>query len=340
MKFVGWGRAPGRDYRDEKIEYALSSVLTRLRTQHFLNWVLRGLAAGAVMAALFLAVSYVRPWLDVGYWCLGAGAGMVILALVIGLITCPGIWEAACRVDEAELKERVTTALEMSGAQTAMTLRQRQDALYHLRLFDIEEHFPWRFPRREGKVLAAAVLVVVLALVLPHPMQSEVERIKAVRQEIARQEQQVEEVKKELEKKNQAVPAEKRTEAVKNLQELQQALQAATEEREALSALGRAEEQLTSLADSKQSQAGVEDLEQLATRLREQEKARGLAEKLASGDGPAIAKEAEKLGGELGRMSASERQALASSLREAAKQAANPRLAEALNQAGCGVGGT
>lgn len=340
MKFVSWWRTPRRDYRDEAIEYALSPVLARLRVQHFLNWVSRGLAAGAVLSALFLVVSYVWPWPDVGYWCLGAGTGAVLLALVIGVITCPGIWEAACQVDGAELKERVTTALEMSGMQTEMTSRQRRDALYHLRLFDIEKHFPWRFPRREGQVLAAAALVAVLALVLPNPMQSEVERIKAVRQEIARQEQQVEEIKKELEKKNQAVLAEKRTEAVETLQELQQALQAATEEREALSALGRAEEQLTSLADSKQSGAGAEDLEQLAARLSEQEKARGLAEKLASGDGPAIEKEAEELGQELTTMSPSERQALADSLQEAAEQVASPRLAAALNQAGCGVGGT
>ena len=65
MKLVGWQRTPKRDYRDAEIEYALSPVLARLRAQHFWCWVSRGLAAGAVLSALFLVVSYVWPWPDV-----------------------------------------------------------------------------------------------------------------------------------------------------------------------------------------------------------------------------------------------------------------------------------
>lgn len=329
-----------RNYRDKEIEKALGPVLERLRRQHYINWLARGMAVAVIIAVAFLLWSFLRPWPEVRDWCGGMGSGLVLLSLLAAFVTRPDNWQAACRVDGNGLQERVTTALELSSqGPTYISICQRRDTLKHLQAFDSRTKFPYLFPTRPGKVLLAAVMTVVLLSFLPNPQQVAVDKQVAVRQEIARQEKKVEQVKKEMQKKNsQGLVSEKSEEAINTLEELQKNLHEAKKEGEALKSLSQAKEQL---GKSDSGDAGLKgDLDRLAQAWQAEAMTKPLGDKMAAGDAVGVKQEMKKITNKLDSMSAGERQVLANSLQSGASGMPAGKLAAGLNQAACGVGGT
>jgi hypothetical protein len=140
----------------------------RLFLQTLLSMLVRGwLAAVVLAAAWFLAEPYWKPdaapwlrWTIVG----GLVGATTILSLVFAALRAPSRIAAALALDERfHLKERVTTALTLSGTELASSAGQALVADVNTRLapLRIRERFPVRIPR-----LAALVPVGMLALVL------------------------------------------------------------------------------------------------------------------------------------------------------------------------------
>lgn len=238
-------------YYDEEIAAALDPICRKVLRQHYLNWLLRGLVAGFMLAVLLRLSSFLFPWEAAG--CIAAViTGMPVLALLLGWSRRPGIYQVACMVDEKGLKERVSTALELSGVESEMIRRQRDDALKHLRIFDGERHFAVKLPRREGRILLSSLLITALLLYLPNPQQPELDKRTAVKKEIAVQQKKIEEVKKELKKAEQMRQSIPRKKAIASLEELQKDLGEAEDLKEALRAISRAETNLGQLQAAEQ----------------------------------------------------------------------------------------
>lgn len=240
-----------------EIRKLLIPVRRRLAAQHYLEYLLRGLMVSLLLSVVFLLISFMVPWLEVVQVCLQMAAAATAIALLWAWGHRLDLWDAACLVDSRGLKERVSTALELSGRQSDMTVRQRQDTLNQLRAYDWRSHFPWTFPKLETRVIGATLLLIALLCVLPNPQQAEIDRELAVRKEIKQQEQKIAEVKKELEKKAKSAPDAQRQEAVKALQELQENLQQSGNIKNALKSLARAEEQLAALSEAELKRAGT-----------------------------------------------------------------------------------
>ncbi len=241
-----------------EIRKLLIPVRRRMAAQHYLEYLLRGLLLSLLLSAVFLIVSFMIPWLEVAQVCLQTVVGAVAIALLWAWGRQPGLWDAACLIDKRGLKERVSTALELSDQQSSMAIRQRQDALNQLRAYDWRIHFPWTLPKPETRVIGAALLFIALLCVLPNPQQEEIDRQLAVKKEIKQQEKKIAEVKKELQKKEKTLPDTQRQEAVKALQELQESLQQGGSVKQALKSLGRAEEQLAALSEAELKRAETE----------------------------------------------------------------------------------
>ncbi|MEN6325110.1 MAG: hypothetical protein ABFD18_02715 [Syntrophomonas sp.] len=233
----------------------LIPVRRRIAAQHYLDYLLRGFLVSLLLSAVFLIVSFMIPWLEVAQVCLQTVAGAAVVALLWAWGRQPGLWDAACLIDSRGLKERVSTAFELSEQQSNMAIRQRQDALNQLRTYDWRIHFPWTLPKLEIRVIGAALLFIALLCVLPNPQQEEIDRQLAVKKEIKQQEKKIAEVKKELQKKEKSLPAAQRQEAVKALEELQESLQQSGSIKQALKSLGRAEEQLAALSEAELKRA-------------------------------------------------------------------------------------
>lgn len=333
-KYIMKLKSERRSFNDREIKTALQPAWKRLQRQHFMVSLFRGLAVAMLATLLLLAYSFLRPWADTTYYCLVV-AGIIILAtVVLALISRPGLWEAACQVDAKGLKERVTTALELSNSvsDNPMQRLQREDALRHLREVDAAATFPLQIPRREGKILLVLTGFLLLLNVIPNPWQGEVNRQMAVRQEIAQQQKQVEKVKKELAKKNEKAPSAKREEGIKALEDLQQKLGSAKKQEEAMKSLAATEEQLQKVSLNKQDHVNS-DVERLSQMLKQEEISRELGEKLANGDTREVEQSFAKMAEKLPTMSSADQQKLAASLNESSAAISDAGLKKQLNQA-------
>ncbi|MDD4562969.1 MAG: hypothetical protein PHW39_07845, partial [Syntrophomonadaceae bacterium] len=322
-----------RSFNDQEIKTALQPTMKRLQRQHFMVSFLRGLAVAMLAALLLLAYSFLRPWADVTFYCLVVAGITILVTVVLAVISRPGLWEAACQVDAKGLKERVSTALELSNSisDNPMQRLQREDALKQLCAVDVSANFPLLLPRREGKILLVLTGFLLLLNVIPNPWQGEVDRQMAVRQEIAQQQKQVEKVKKELEKKNEKAPSARREEGIKALEDLQQKLAEAKKQEEAMKSMATTEEQLHKIASGKQDHVNS-DLERLSQVLKQEEISRELGEKLATGNSrevePSFAKMAEKIPA----LSIADQQKLAASLNKSSMAVSDGGLKNQLSQ--------
>ena len=321
-------------FNDREIKTALQPVWKRLLKQHFLVSLLRGLALAMLAALILLIYSFLRPWADVTFYCLVAAGIIIPVTAVLTVISRPGLWEAACQVDAKGLKERVSTALELSNSfyDNPMQRLQREDALKHLRQVDAANVFPVLLPQRECKIILVLTGFLLLLNLIPNPWQGEVERQMAVRQEIVQQQKQVEKVKKDLEEKNEKAPSARREEGIKALEELQQKLSSAKKQEEAMKSLAAAEEQLQKLSLDKQDHVNS-NLERLSQVLKQEEISRELGEKLATGDSREVEKSFTKMAEQIPALSVADQQKLAASLNQSATAVSDASLKTQLNQA-------
>ncbi len=236
-----------KDYGDKRIIAALRPVLRRIQLQHFLHWLLRGLAGALLLSAFFLLLSFFFPWVGVKQLCLYTLGASLLLAWGWAFWRRPDLWTAACMSDAKGLQERVSTALEWSAEDSEMIRRQRRDALEQLQAFDFRTAFPFIFPAREGKTIATGLLLVGLFCFLPNPQQAEVDRLIAVKKEIVRQEKKIEAVKKEIQAKSDPIPVKELENTVSSLEKLQKDLHEAGDMKKALKSLAQAEETLEQL---------------------------------------------------------------------------------------------
>jgi len=260
-----------KDYGDKRIIAALRPVLRRIQLQHYLHWLLRGLAGALLLSAFFLLLSFFFPWVGVKQLCLYTLGASLLLAWGWAFWRRPGLWTAACISDTKGLQERVSTALELSAEDSEMIRRQRRDALEQLQAFDFKTAFPFVFPAREGKIIAAGLLLVGLFCFLPNPQQAEVDRAIAVKKEIARQEKKIEAVKKEIQAKSGQIPLKELEKTVSSLEKLQKDLHEAGDMKKALKSLAQAEETLEQLRLDNLRQ-GKQDAADLAAIKKGQER--------------------------------------------------------------------
>ena len=327
-------RPERRSFNDREIITALQPAWKRLQRQHFLVSLLRGLAVAMLAALILLTYSFLRPWADVTLYCLAATGIIILFTAVLAVSSRPVLWEAACQVDTKGLKERVTTALELSNSfsDIPMLRLQREDALKHLREVDAASVFPVLLPRRECTIILVLAGFLLLLNLIPNPWQGEVDRQMAVRQEITQQQKQVEKVKKELAKKNEKAPSARREEGIKALEELQRKMSSAKKQEEAMKSLAAAEERLQKLSSDKQDHVNS-DVERLSQALKQDEISRELGEKLATGDSREVEQSFAKMAEKVPTMSSADQQKLAASLNHSATAISDGRLKNQLNQA-------
>jgi len=151
------------------IESALQRAARRRRLECALNGFVRGLLAGGVVVLLALAVYKLAP---VPSWMIPA-AGIAAIALALGGLVW-GAWrsmslfETARWVDERkQLKERLSTALEMSGSRAPDDWKQLllADAAKHAETLNAKELLPIGLPRAARWALLVAVLCAGLGFV-------------------------------------------------------------------------------------------------------------------------------------------------------------------------------
>src|SRR6266568_5188760 len=161
----------------------LAEIGSLFKLQAGIVWFLRlatfGLAADAVMLLVARYKAFTpEPWL------LGIVAGgLAVIGLLFGLLQRYSPQAIAASTDQRlSLKERLTTALELQRLQATGLLAQAQisDAMWHVRRIEPWRSFPPNVPSREGKLIAAAVLLTAALIAIPNPGKAAIQRQAAI----------------------------------------------------------------------------------------------------------------------------------------------------------------
>jgi DNA repair exonuclease SbcCD ATPase subunit len=162
------------------IESALQQAARRRRLERALLGLVRGLLAGGVLVLLLLLVYKLAP---IPSWTLPA-AGIAAAVLALGGLVW-GAWrrlsllETARWVDERkQLKERLSTALEVSGSRAPEDWKRLllADAAQHAQSLDAKELLPLGFPRAARWALLVAVLCAGLGFVPAYRSKAHVQK--------------------------------------------------------------------------------------------------------------------------------------------------------------------
>ncbi|HDS30316.1 MAG TPA: hypothetical protein ENN67_04645, partial [Firmicutes bacterium] len=320
------------------IEKTLSGVRRRLRTQIFCIWTARGLAFGALVALLFIALSkFVRIDFDL----IRTAVSLIIICgasgMIAGLLKPLTTFDAAFACDiHLGLKERLTSAIEFRDAIDTNPLIPAlvADADRYSKLIKPSRDFPLRIPRELLYSIIFVAMTIGLFFVPPWQYVIASEEKKAELDQIKAQAETVREIARELTINPNVERSDFAKEIADQLNELAADMELGTlTRREALERLNKIEEQIV----KSQEESGYNELRQqlydMAKALVQSEEFAETAEALAYGDIDKAQSALEKLASDLenGRVPAENLGNLADALDQAAKSlAGNPDMADTM----------
>ena len=151
----------------------IETALERASRRRRLDRAFQGLSRGALIGAAFVLLAMlafkltpIPPWIIPAT--AGAAGACALAGFVAGGWRKPTHLEIARWIDERQkLKERLSTALEMSGGTVAADWKQLlvHDAATHAQALKPAELLPFQFPRRARWALAALALAAGLGFV-------------------------------------------------------------------------------------------------------------------------------------------------------------------------------
>jgi hypothetical protein len=235
----------------------------------------------------------------------------------------------------AGLKDRLTTAVELLQGRIHSPLAERQvaDALARGSELAPARVFPWRWHPLRWAAAGALVALFFWLSLQTNPRDRVLAREAEARQAIAAVQANVEQLKNEL--GNAENPSPELQQAREQLERLSRELaQAGPNQEQALARLGEAEQNLAGQLNPR-AQAERFGLDRLARELDRSGQAPGTSSQFQQGDRQAPAQALENIAGQLGNLSAENREALAQALERAVQtmRGINPILADRLQQA-------
>jgi hypothetical protein len=316
----------------------------RLRLATSLVWVPRGLMVGLFVGIVVAVISRLRLWL------LPEQIAQITVAVVVccgvGMSALIWLWPRS-KTHRAQyfdyrfgLKERVSTALELSGGliplPDRLAERQLTDAVSAARRVDLTARLPLRVHGRE--ILAVLGLAALLAFLLieGNPLDKELRARRELKNAINSQAGQLENAIQEIEQ-NPALSAEEKETLTQPLEEALDILrQPDVSQEEAVAALAEASQSLQDLSDGMRPEDKAA-YRQAADQLDGSNLAGETAQALQKPDLGETADAMDNLADQMSRdeLSQQEQQDLADQLEAAADalQQSNPAMAEKLREA-------
>lgn len=306
----------------DELQSLLMPIRKRLgRRQLMRHWTMYGLGGmgGSVLLLLVARLWPIPhyPWLALA---------ILVLALVAGSIVAwskqPTWLDCAKTADGQGLAQRTVTAWEHRDSETAIALRQREDALSHLRrqIPQIVESIQiWPTVRRQTYVIAGLVLASTLLFLLPNIQDERLAQIALEQQALEEAQETLEELQEETQTNNVLTEAQKK-EMKAMLEQAKQALAKAQDPMDRLNALRAAEKQLEKWRENEaRKQAALQRLQQA---LAGQQATQSLAEAMSQGDREALTKALQELAKAIDGMSVEEINKLTAVLEQSAGELA------------------
>src|SRR2546421_8719295 len=315
-------------------------VLRRIAWRCAVPWLIRGLAAGAVVAALVLLIARVIPLENRAWWALGAGLALAVAGAAVAWLRRPAPATALRRADHLlDLHDRLTTAWEYAGGEAPILRLQRADLAAQAERVDVRKDLPLTPSRREAVAPVVGTAVLLAALLLPNPQAHALAARAATHARLTHAATRVAQAQHSgtLPRATQATLPKadrlRQQQLARVLARLQHQLAAARTPAQALKAIAQAQDALKHLANT-HAAAQQAALSALASSLSHSAATRPLAGALRQGNPASITAAMRNLAARLAHMSAAQRAHLARTLQAAANAAArDPSLSQALQNA-------
>jgi membrane protein involved in colicin uptake len=319
---------------EQQLTLALLPWRNRLSLQQALRWIVNGFIAGMLLACLLLLISRFIAFPTVLIWAIAAIVATLLCALGLSMYYRPTFAYSARRVDALlGLHDRLSTAWEYRDDSSPLPALQRRDALERLGAFAPASAISLRPGRARLLTLGVVALAFVLLLVLPNPVNAELQQQQAFQNSLSRQIAQLNHIRQLIDSQG-TTPQQVRDQLDKILQQAMSQLQQAKDATQAQQILAQTQQKLNQLrdpqADSK-ANANAAAASTLQNSANASVKAAGKA--LATGDSNGLSNALQKLTSQVNSMTADQRAQLAQQIAQAANAASgNPQLASALQQ--------
>lgn len=186
---------------DKRIHKLLRQVRKRQLVQKeiFCLSIYLAVAAGLAFALNLAAISYpIYQAAAYGWYLLGAS---LLLSCIHTFACWPSEKAAAACADSAGLQERCTTSVELYGKEDELSLLQKQDTLRHLEKLDAKRALPYQWYLKRFACDSLLLAAFLVCMMIPSPAKEEAERIHALKDQVAEQQELVKDAQKLVEEK-------------------------------------------------------------------------------------------------------------------------------------------
>lgn len=184
---------------DHKIRQFVYRVRARLREQKIIEYIIKLVIIGLLVAVLLSFVSMMVPF----YYAVPAAAGIVGICfaagIIMGICKTPTPMEAALKADSKGHKEKISTAFFLEGKEDPFSTLQKKDALKVMDAFQVRKEFPLQLSWKQVLAVLGLSLVFVAGSMVETPAREAAEIRKDIEKEAKEDIARLEKVEKKLE---------------------------------------------------------------------------------------------------------------------------------------------
>lgn len=311
---------------DKELLRLVRKVRDRLHAISIINNMILGAAAALCLGMAMAIAARFIPIYNVYLNILKTVGAAITAAFLYSSFRTPGDAYAALKADSFGLEERIITALELAGDQSAFAVLEKNDALEHLRNMDYKKKIPLRLNRKYLLICMILTAAIAVSGFIPNPTAERAEELHRIKSEAAEQQKKAGRLIEKV-RSNPKLSEEQKAELEEKLSELRRELKNAKDGKEIEKALGRAEKKLEYIRDKYASDG---DLDRIIDTLSKNEMTKALANMIKNGDEKAFRDSIRKMAEELKNLTSEEKQKLAGEISKLAQEIkSNPELSEA-----------
>ncbi|MGK0465652.1 hypothetical protein [Clostridium sp.] len=312
------------------------NILKKIRGRFVLSSIFVNICIGSLVAVIVgIILSTISRFIPiynvyqkVTYIC----AAAIVMALFYSLIVRPDLKAIAAKVDSFELKERVSSAIEIENKECIYKELLARDALNNLKGLNYKKNISL-IPKKKFLLSLCVLLVILLgSTLLPDPLSSLAEKNHATD---VYKKQEVEKVNSAVKKvyEDTKLSTQQKEDLIAKLEELKAELKTTKDIEEVKKAVQKTTEKLA----LKKNEELSKDLKNLEAKLGENKDTEKLSEALKKNDKESVKKELDKLKEELKTMDENSKKDLKKTLSKASAATSNSDLKDGLDALGDGI---
>ena len=168
--------------QDHIILHFIKKVRRRLCRNVFISTMLWALFAGMAAWGVFNLIALFVPFYAAVLYGFLAFIVCIIAGVIVAVRRYPNLKSTALKIDSKGLKERVTTAYELSGKNDICSQLQKNDTLEKIHGINIRKSFPLKVKKRVYLFLFGALVFLVTTAALPAKTKQEAKEIHELKQ--------------------------------------------------------------------------------------------------------------------------------------------------------------